>query len=94
MTTNRMPSSPTVDLDKVAKLVDALEKDLAKAKRDPADMERLRAEIEAIRSLLRAPAPRHSTVRERLHALRETLEGEIWRDAPYLAELGRILGMS
>ena len=89
-----MPSSPAVDLDKVAKLVDALEQDLAKAKPDEADIERLRAEIEAIRSLLRAPAPKHSTVRERLHSLRETMEGEIWRDAPYLAEIGRILGMS
>ena len=89
-----MPSSPTVDLDKVAKLVDALEKDLARSKPDEADIEKLRAEIEAIRNLLRAPAPKHSRVRERLHSLRETMEGEIWRDAPYLAEIGRILGMS
>jgi hypothetical protein len=90
-----MPSSPTIDLDKVAKLVDALEKDLAKAKPDEADIERLRAEIEAIRSLLRSPQPKqHSRVRDRLHSLRATMEGEIWRDAPYLAEIGRILGMS
>jgi hypothetical protein len=93
-----MPSTPktpaSVDLDQVAKLVDALEKDLADAKPDEADIRKLRREIEAIRSLLRSPAPKHSRVRDSLHSIRLAMEGEIWRDAPYLTEIGRILGMS
>jgi len=112
-TTDAMPSSPTtpapnpqhasheaVDLDQVAKLVDALEKDLASAKLDAASTQKLLGEIETIKNALGSPAPRHSRVRESLHAIRRTIEhaagrasGEVWRDALYLAEIGRILGM-
>lgn len=90
----------SVDLDRVAKLVRALEKDLAGAKADDATIRKLLAEIDAIKSALQSPAPRHEGVRENLHSMRETMEraagtvtGEVWRDAPYLAEIGRILGL-
>jgi hypothetical protein len=89
-----------VDLDRVAKLVQALEKDLAGAKADDATIRKLLAEIDAIKSALKSPAPGHEGVRDNLHSMRDTMEraagtvtGELWRDAPYLAELGRILGL-
>jgi hypothetical protein len=80
----------TMDIDQVAKLVDRLERDIARAGANEADTRKLLAEIEAIKALLRSPAPEHSRLRERLHAIRQ----ELWRDAPYLAEIGRILGMT
>lgn len=89
-----------VDLDRVAKLVHALEKDLAGAKADDATIGRLLAEIDTIKSALTSSPPRHAGVRESLQSMRDTMEratgtvtGELWRDAPYLAELGRILGL-
>ena len=90
-----------VDLDRVAKLVHALEKDLAGAKADDdATIRKLLDEIDAIKSALRSSSPRHEGVRENLHSMRDTMEraagtvtGELWRDAPYLAEIGRILGL-
>ena len=90
----------SVDLDRVAKLVQALEKDLAGAKADDATIRKLLAEIEAIKSALKSTAPGREGVRENLYSMRDTMEraagtvtGELWRDAPYLAELGRILGL-
>jgi hypothetical protein len=92
-------NDPGIDLARVAKLVDALEKDLARAKPDEAHRRKLLREIEAIRNALTSP-PKHSGIREGLHAIRQTMEhasgtlaGEMWRDAPYLAEIGRILGL-
>lgn len=90
-----------VDLDHVEKLVHALEKDLAGAKADDATIRKLLDEIETIKDALTAPAPKqHSRIRESLHTIRDTIDraagtarGEAWRDAPYLAEIGRILGM-
>ncbi len=89
-----------VDLDRVAKLVHALEKDLAGAKADDATIRKLLDEIDTIKSALTSSAPRPAHVRESLHSMRDTMEraagtvtGEVWRDAPYLAEIGRILGL-
>lgn len=89
-----------VDLNQVAKLVHSLEKDLAGAKADEATIRKLLDEIDTIKGVLTSPAPKHSRIRESLHAIRETIDraagtarGEAWRDAPYLAEIGRILGM-
>ena len=90
----------TVDIDQVSKLIDRLERDIARVRANQADTRKLLAEIEAIKKVLKSPAPEHSQVRERLRAIRQgiehaagTLSGELWRDAPYLAEIGRILGM-
>lgn len=79
----------TMDIGQVARLVDRLERDIARAGANQADTRKLLAEVEAIKQLLKSPAPEHSHLRERLQAIRE----ELWRDAPYLAEIGRILGM-
>ena len=80
----------TIDIDQVSKLVDELERDIARAPANNADTRKLLDEIEAIKKLLKSPAPEHSHVRQRLHAIRQ----ELWSDAPYLAEIGRILGMT
>jgi hypothetical protein len=89
-----------VDFDDVQRLVDALERDLAKVRTGAAGVESLREEVEALRSALRAAEPRHDHVRERLHGVRATLEdvGEtLYEDAvklgDYLGRIGRMLGL-
>jgi hypothetical protein len=89
-----------VDLDDVQRLVDALERDLAKVRAGAAGVESLRDEVEALRSALAADSPRDEHVRERLHGVRSTLEeaGEtLYEDAvklgDYLARIGRMLGL-
>ena len=95
-----MPTPSKIDLDHVARLVDALEQDLARATLDEASRRKLHEEIASIKRLLGSPEPRHSGVRESLHSIRQavdhaagTVSGEVFRDAPYLQEIARILGM-
>ena len=89
-----------VNLDDVQRLVDALERDLAKVRTGAAGVESLREEVEALRGALSAAEPREEHVRERLHGVRSTLEdvGEtLYEDAfklgDYLARIGRMLGL-
>jgi hypothetical protein len=89
-----------VDLDDVQRLVDALERDLAKVRAGTAGVDSLREEVEALRGALRAAPPREEHVRERLHGVRSTLEdvGEtLYEDAvklgDYLGRIGRMLGL-
>ena len=89
-----------VNLDDVQRLVEALERDLAKVRAGTAGVESLREEVEALRSTLNAAEPREEHVRERLHGVRSTLEdfGEtLYEDAvklgDYLARIGRMLGL-
>src|SRR5262245_7556411 len=100
--TNANPEAGTepVNLDDGQRLVDALERDLAKVRAGTAGVESLREEIEALRGALRAPEPREEHVRERLDGIRSTLEavGEtLYEDAvklgDYLARIGRMLGL-
>lgn len=95
-----MPTPAKIDLERVARLVDALEQDLARASLDEASSRKLREEIGAIKRLLGSPEPKHSGVRESLHSMRHavdhaagTVSGEVFRDAGYLQEIARILGI-
>jgi predicted nuclease with TOPRIM domain len=99
--TNPQQSAPQpVNLDEAQKLVDALERDLAKVRAGAGDVETLRSEVEALRGVLSAEAPEHEHVRERLHGVKAGLEnvGEtLYEDAvklgDYLARIGRMLGL-
>jgi hypothetical protein len=94
------PGAEPVNLDDVQRLVDALERDLAKVRAGAAGVDSLREEVEAQRSAQSAAEPREEHVRERLHGVRSTLEdvGEtLYEDAvklgDYLARIGRMLGL-
>jgi hypothetical protein len=101
MADSKRPSgTEPVNLDDVQRLVDALERDLAKVRAGTAGVDSLREEVEALRGALRAAPPREEHVRERLHGVRSTLEdvGEtLYEDAvklgDYLARIGRMLGL-
>jgi predicted nuclease with TOPRIM domain len=89
-----------VNLDEAQKLVDALERDLARVRAGAGDVETLRQEVEALRGVLSVPQPEHADVRERLHGVKSSLEsvGEtLYEDAvkvgEYLSRIGRMLGL-
>jgi hypothetical protein len=89
-----------VDLAAAAKLVDALEQDLHKLGGDSPDIQRLRDEVQTLKSVLTAPIRRHHWVRDGLHGIREAFDSafdaalaEGLKGSQYVAEIGRILGM-
>jgi hypothetical protein len=89
-----------VDLDAVARLVDQLEQDLARARAGAASTDTLRAEVDQLRTLLASeqpvPADVHAGLtglRERLHALSDELLTDAVKSGDYLARIGRLLGM-
>ena len=93
-------SARRIDLDEVARLIEALEHDLQKVQGGSADIQRLRDEVETLKNVLRSPVRRHHWVRDALHGIREgfdnaveTAVAEGLQASRYIAEIGRILGM-
>jgi len=93
-------TSKPIDLDAVARLVDQLELDLARAREGSATPDTLRAEVEQLRALLAAGEPEPAEVhagltglRERMHALSDELMTDAIRSGDYLARIGRLLGL-
>ena len=89
-----------MDLDEVARLIDALERDLQKIQGDSSDIQRVRDEVETLKNLLRSPVRRHHWVSEGLHSIREVFENVLdtavaqsLKGSQYVAEIGRILGL-
>ena len=89
-----------IDLDEVARLVGALERDLAKVRSGSRDMKLLRDEVETLKNVLNSPIRRHHWVREGLQGMKRSIEdgldaakAEGLKAGQYLAEIGRILGM-
>lgn len=93
-------SGEQIDLDEVAKLIEALERDLEKLQGSSRDIQHLKDEIETLKNVLKSPVRRHHWVRDALHGIRERMDDaldaalaegiEIGR---YIAEIGRILGL-
>jgi len=89
-----------IDLEKVAQLIDALERDLAKVQSGSRDVQLLRDEVETLKNVLNSPIRRTHWVREGLHGLRHAIENGLetvvadgLKAGQYIAEIGRILGM-
>jgi cell division septum initiation protein DivIVA len=89
-----------IDLDEVAALIDALERDLQKIQGDSQDVQRLKDEVETLKNLLQSPVRRHHWVRDALHGIRERFDDALdtavaggVQASRYIAEIGRILGM-
>ncbi len=93
-------ASKKIDMEKVAQLIDALERDLAKVRSGSRDVQLLRDEVETLKNVLNSPIRRHHWVREGLHGMRKAFEGGLetavadgLKAGQYIAEIGRILGM-
>lgn len=87
------PDAPQIDLDEVARLIDALERDLAKVQGKSQDIQRLKDEIDTLKNVLRSPVRRHHWVRDALHDIRDVAVAEGIEVSRYVAEIGRILGL-
>lgn len=92
--------APEIDLAEVAKLIDALERDLEKVQSGSRDVQVLRDEVETLKNVLNSPVRRHHWVRDGLHDIREGIEravdtaiAEGVKAGRYVAEIGRILGL-
>ena len=89
-----------IDLERVAQLIDALERNLAKVQSGSRDVQLLRDEVETLKNVLNSPIRRPHWVREGLHGLRNAIESGLetavadgLKAGQYIAEIGRILGM-
>jgi len=92
--------APEIDLAEVAKLLEALERDLEKVQSGSRDIQVLRDEVETLKNVLNSPVRRHHWVRDGLHGIREGIENVVdsaiaegIRASRYVAEIGRILGL-
>ena len=89
----------TVDLDETARLIDALERDLAQLKSGQGDLDHLRADVEQLRAALASAQPHEEVhgglagLREKLHAATDELLTDAVRTGDYIARIGRLLGM-
>lgn len=93
-------SSSEINLDEVAKLLEALEHDLANVQGSATDIQRLKDEVQTLRNVLQSPVRRHHWVRDSLHGIRDVFENALdtavakgLKGSQYIAEIGRILGM-
>lgn len=96
----RNDSVKEIDLEEVARLVEALERDLAKLPSGSQGVRRLRDEVETLKNVLNSPIRRHHWVSDGLHGVRVVLEEVIdaavakgLKTGQYLSDIGRILGM-
>ncbi len=95
-----MTERKDINLEEAAKLIDALERDLAQVRSGHADVQRLRDEVETLRNVLNSPVKRHHWVGDSLEEIRglldETVDEAIYEGTTlsrYAAEIGRILGL-
>jgi hypothetical protein len=99
MTDTRSTSQREVDLEEAARLIDALEQDLAQLKSGRGDLDHLRADVEQLRSALASAQPHEQVhggltgLREKLHAAGDELMTDAVRTGDYIARIGRLLGM-
>ena len=89
-----------IDLEEVARLVEALERDLAQVRSGSQDVQRLRDEVETLKNVLSSPIRRHHWVSDGLHGVRTVLEEAMdvavargIKTGQYISEIGRILGL-
>lgn len=100
MSTDSRPISPLSSLERIQNLVSDLEQELASIPGTSPRVEALKAELEALKQAVsKSPSNSPKVARQlrgthsALDDLVANIEGEILRDTPYLAELGRILGL-
>jgi hypothetical protein len=76
-----------INLDEVAKLVEALERDLAQVRSGSQDVQRLRDEVETLKNVLNSPIRRHHWVSDSLHGIRTAFDDAL--DRPHTRPVTR-----
>jgi len=88
-----------VDLEEAARLVDALEQDLARVKSGQGGIDHLRMDVEQLRAALGSAQAQDEVhgglagLREKLHAVSDELLADAIRTGDYIARIGRLLGL-
>jgi hypothetical protein len=100
MSEQRPSSADTVSFERISALLSDLDQELSTAPPDSPRVMALKEELLLLRRTLSASDGEAEQLRRQLHgthgkldALIASVEGEVLRDTPYLAELGRILGL-
>ena len=100
MSTDAGPTPLPFSLERIQSLLSDLEQELASIPDTSARVQALKAEIEALKQTLSSNGSDVPKVAQKLQGTHNALddlvasiEGEILRDTPYVAELGRILGL-
>ena len=89
----------SIDLEETARLIDALERDLAQLKSGEGNLTHLRADVEQLRVALSSAQAQNEVhggltgLREKLHAASDELLTDAIRTGDYIARIGRLLGM-
>jgi hypothetical protein len=97
------PGGPAVDMPAVEQLIEQLESDLDRLQAGPADVQRLREDLQALRRLLAGPPNENfdttgdvsaglNRLRGRLHVVTDELFIDAVRSGDYVARIGRLLG--
>ncbi len=100
MSADSGPTSLPLSLERIQNLLSDIEQELASIPDTSSRVEALKAEIDALKQTLISNASDSPQVAQQLRGthnalddLAASIEGEILRDTPYVAELGRILGL-
>jgi hypothetical protein len=100
MSTDAGPTSLPFSLERIENLLSDLEQELAPMPDTSVRVQALKAEIETLKQILRSNTSNAPQVAQQLRGthsalddLAASIEGEILRDTPYVAELGRVLGL-
>lgn len=89
-----------INIDEARKLVQALDKDLAKLQSGSADVETLKREVDALKQVLESPEPGHGWVRDALESIQsaieegaETAKVDAIIASRYVTAIGKMLGL-
>ncbi|MDB5726935.1 MAG: hypothetical protein JWQ00_140 [Noviherbaspirillum sp.] len=92
---------PQLDLERIDRLLAKLELELQKTGADTPTAQELKMEMETLRAMIESAQAGNGVTTEKHHSIRasfqnmtDRLEGEVLKDAPYIAEIGRILGLT
>jgi hypothetical protein len=100
MSQQNAPSTGSLSLERISRLVSDLEQELMAAPADSTQVLALRAELALLKRTLSATEGEAEVLRRQLQGTHSKLddliasvEGAVLKDTPYLTELGRILGL-
>ncbi|MBB5393333.1 MULTISPECIES: hypothetical protein [unclassified Herbaspirillum] len=88
--------TPDFDHQRLLQMVNEFELELQKQPPGSLDAQQLSADIARLKEHLSAPQPHTGSVRDSWQSLRraaDSVENAVLKDSPYIAEMGRIIGL-
>ena len=93
---DQQAETPRFDHQRLLQMVNEFELELQKQPADSLDAQQLREDIARLKTHLSAPQPHTGSVRDSWQSLRraaDSVENAVLKDSPYIAEMGRIIGL-